>query len=281
MKPLPGLVRPAPGAAASIFVLLACPTAHSQTPLYTFDGDSADDRFGVSVSAAGDVNGDGFDDLIVGAYRDDNNGSSSGSARVFSGVDGSVLYTFDGDSAGDEFGISVSGAGDVNGDGFDDLIVGADRDDNNGTNSGSARVFSGVVTLGVNYCGPAIPNSTGFRGIIRATGSPLVVLNDVTLTADQLPPGQFGYFLASQTYGFFNPPGSSGFICLGGAIGRYNQPQNIGQGPTFSIQIDLTAVPQPTGPVAVQPDDTWNFQCWYRDLVNTNNFTDAVSILLQ
>ena len=112
--------------------------------LYNFDGDSAGDMFGGSVSSAGDVNGDGFADLIVGASGDDNNGTESGSAQVFSGVDGSVLYNFDGDSAGDMFGFSVSGAGDVNDDGFADLIVGAPFDDNNGMDSGSARVLSGV-----------------------------------------------------------------------------------------------------------------------------------------
>ena len=112
--------------------------------LYSFDGDSAGDLFGFDVSGAGDVNGDGFADLVVGAFGDSNNGFDSGSARVFSGVDGSVLHNFDGDSAGDSLGISVSGAGDVNGDGFADLIVGAPGADRNGTNSGSARVFSGV-----------------------------------------------------------------------------------------------------------------------------------------
>jgi len=114
------------------------------TVLYTWNGDSAGDLFGQPVSGAGDVNGDGFADLIVGAHRDDNNGLESGSARVFSGMDGSILYTWNGDSAGDIFGFPVSGAGDVNGDGYADLIVGAHYDDNNGGDSGSARVFSGV-----------------------------------------------------------------------------------------------------------------------------------------
>ncbi len=114
------------------------------TILFTFNGDSANDAFGVSVSGAGDVNGDGFADVIVGANLDDNNGDYSGSARVLSGADGSILFTFNGDSATDQFGRWVSGAGDVNGDGFDDVIVGTRFDDNNGTSSGSARVLSGA-----------------------------------------------------------------------------------------------------------------------------------------
>ena len=107
--------------------------------LYLFSGDSVDDQFGFSVSMAGDLNGDGFADMIVGAPFDDNNGADSGIARVFSGFDGSILYTFVGDAAGYRLGTSVSEAGDVNGDGFDDVIVGASGN----INSGSARVFSG------------------------------------------------------------------------------------------------------------------------------------------
>jgi hypothetical protein len=115
--------------------------------LYTFNGDSSGGQFGYAVSSAGDVNNDGYVDVIVGAYFDDNNGADSGSARVFSGANGSILFTFNGDSAGDYFGVSVSSAGDVNNDGYDDLIVGASWDDNNGSNSGSARVFSGAIFL--------------------------------------------------------------------------------------------------------------------------------------
>ena len=133
---------------ASFFVPATADSLKAQTithvPLYTFNGDNEDDEFGHSVSGAGDVNGDGLADLIVGARADDNNGDRSGSARVLSGSDGTALFNFDGDSANDSFGGSVSGAGDVNGDGLADLIVGALGDDNNGSNSGSARVLSGA-----------------------------------------------------------------------------------------------------------------------------------------
>ena len=134
MKSLPQLI---------LFAALA-PVSYSQSVLYTFNGDLPDDSFGRSVSAAGDVNGDGYADLIVGAPEADSNGVRSGMARVFSGLDGSVLHTFAGDSPGDLLGFSVSGAGDVDGDGRDDLIVGAPGVVSfNGDFTGSALVFSG------------------------------------------------------------------------------------------------------------------------------------------
>ena len=106
--------------------------------LFTFNGDSTNDGMGFSVSGAGDVNNDGIPDLIAGLkYGGDY-------ARVFSGQDGSTLHTFHADSRWDGFGNAVSGAGDVNGDGFDDLIVGASSDFIDGTEVGSASVFSGL-----------------------------------------------------------------------------------------------------------------------------------------
>ncbi len=131
---------------STLLVALLAATAGAQHHLYTFNGDSAGDNLGLSVGGAGDVNNDGHADLIVGAPPGGKN--QGGYARVLSGKDGKILYTFNGDSAGDWFGWSVGGAGDVNKDGYPDLIVGAWGDDNNGTNSGSARVLSGkALTL--------------------------------------------------------------------------------------------------------------------------------------
>ena len=131
--------------------------------LYTFAGDSAGDHFGISVAGAGDVDGDGHADLIIGAWRDDNGGNDTGSARVISGATGAILYTFNGDSPADFFGYSVAGAGDVNGDGHADVIIGAFGDDNNGSASGSTRVISGVDgTLLYTFSGFSTGDVSGF-----------------------------------------------------------------------------------------------------------------------
>ncbi|MCP3915912.1 MAG: LamG domain-containing protein [bacterium] len=145
---------------------------------------------------------------------------------------------------------------------------------------GSIIVVGGPI--GSPYCSPAFPNSTGVPAEIRATGSDVITANEVTLTATNMPPGQFGYFLVGETQGVFNPPGSSGLLCLIGNIGRYNQLVNIIQGPTGSIDVDLGAIPV-NPPQAVMSGETWNFQCWFRDNVPqlTSNFTDGVAIVFQ
>lgn len=122
-------------------------------------GINNNDKSGQSVANAGDVNGDGYDDLIVGAPESNINGISSGQAYViFGSADTSDIaltqistnqagFVINGAAAGDFTGYSVSTAGDVNGDGLSDLIIGAPFTDTNGSNSGTSYVLYGKENM--------------------------------------------------------------------------------------------------------------------------------------
>jgi len=113
-------------------------------------GEAIDDRFGYSVSTAGDVNGDGYSDVIVGAYSNDIGGTDAGRVYIFFGstsMDNTADVTMTGVTAGDRFGISVSTAGDVNGDGYSDVIVGATLSDAGGTDAGRSYIYFGGTSM--------------------------------------------------------------------------------------------------------------------------------------
>jgi hypothetical protein len=109
-------------------------------------GQAPGDQFATTVAGAGDVNGDGYDDVIVGAIKNDAGGGDAGRAYVYFG--GAVPDTvpdlvLTGDSPADEFGTSVDGGGDWNGDGYADLLVGATFDDAGGADAGRCYLFLG------------------------------------------------------------------------------------------------------------------------------------------
>jgi hypothetical protein len=117
------------------------------TPNWTAESDQAGALFGWCVSSAGDVNGDGYSDVIVGAYQYDNGETNEG--RVFlyygsaNGLSSSANWTCESNQAGAFYGISVSTAGDINGDGYSDVIVGAYAYDNGQTDEGRTYVYHG------------------------------------------------------------------------------------------------------------------------------------------
>ena len=145
---------------------------------FKISGEAADDRSGAFLSAAGDVNGDGFDDLVIGAFGADSNGSYSGASYVVFGradwsttanlnllaLDGSNGFKIIGAAGADYSGTSVSAAGDVNGDGFGDLLIGADGADPNGSRSGASYVIFGKTGgFAANLNLSALDGSNGFK----------------------------------------------------------------------------------------------------------------------
>ncbi|MEQ9368402.1 MAG: VCBS domain-containing protein [Coleofasciculus chthonoplastes F3-SA18-01] len=130
---------------------------------FQINGIAADDQSGFFVNSAGDVNGDGVDDLIIGAPNADPKESNSGQSYVvfgktssfnatleLSSLDGTNGFKINGIAADDNSGFSVSGAGDINADGIDDLVIGAPNADINGSASGQSYVLFGHTNIGTN-----------------------------------------------------------------------------------------------------------------------------------
>lgn len=111
--------------------------------LYQMNGDSSNDFFGFSATGAGDVDGDGKTDFLIGAPNASRNGKqNNGSVYLYSGATGALLFQKDGAASYDHFGLSVAGAGDVNGDGKQDIIIGAPHASPNGLyTAGSVYIY--------------------------------------------------------------------------------------------------------------------------------------------
>ncbi|MGL1922598.1 MAG: FG-GAP-like repeat-containing protein [Hyphomicrobiales bacterium] len=165
---------------------------------FRLDGAKKDDDAGYSVSSAGDVNGDGYDDIIIAAPEADHNGkANNGSSYVVFGgregflanknlstLDGSDGFRLDGVNINDQAGRQVSSAGDINDDGYDDIIIGASKADNNINGSGSSFVVfgkAGGFAAGMNLS--TLDGENGFRldggGIADYSGVSVANAGDV------------------------------------------------------------------------------------------------------
>lgn len=138
------------GTQGAVFVFYGSHSGLQTMPGWSLIGEQKDSNLGIAVSTAGDMNNDGFDDVIVGASGYSNGQTLEGMIFVFLGASGGLtttrVITVDSNQANALFGYSVGTAGDVNGDGYNDVLVGAPGYNISGTlNAGAAFVFLGAT----------------------------------------------------------------------------------------------------------------------------------------
>jgi hypothetical protein len=145
------------------YLYLGSATGIAATPAWTGESNGVGAQYGISVSTAGDVNADGFADVIVGADRFDNGENNEGRAFVYhgsaAGLSTTAAWTAESNQSQAQFGHAVAGAGDVNGDGYSDVIVGANLYDNFFSDEGRTFAYHGSATgLSTTFAWDAGPN---------------------------------------------------------------------------------------------------------------------------
>ncbi|MDB2576322.1 FG-GAP-like repeat-containing protein [Planctomycetota bacterium] len=240
------------------------------------------DECDIDTGEALDCNGNGIPDscdIDSGSELDCNADGVPDSCELYSGT----ALDCNGNGIPDECDIDA-GASDCDMDGVPDSCQ-IDADVTLDLNGNMA--LDACEAIGTTYCSPAVSNSTGLSGEVTLLGSELIVLNQFFVSARQLPPSSFGFFIASTVPGSINPvPNSQGTLCVIGDVGRGvgGGIFNAGLAGAYIGYANLLSMPQPNGPIAVLAGETWHFQAWYRDAIGgqtTSNFTDAVAVTFQ
>jgi len=193
---------------------------------FHLDGAAVDDFSGAAVAAAGDVNGDGIDDILIGSPGTDNAADGSGSSYVVFGrtigfpaafdlnsVNGTNGFRLNGETAFDASGSDVSAAGDVNGDGLGDFLIGALSADSNGQDSGST-----YVVFGRSSSFPAVLNLRDLDGTagFRLVGAPGSLSGISVAAARDLNNDGIGDLVIGASFAYFNGPRSgSSYVVFG------------------------------------------------------------------
>ena len=206
---------------------------------FKLDGEATNDYSGVSVSSAGDINGDGHGDLVIGAYFHGNSvgrsyvvwggpGAGVSGLVALSGLNGTNGFKLDGEMVGDDSGVSVSSAGDINGDGYADLLIGADSHVS-GTYTGRSYAVLGGPGVGASglVALSGLDGTNGFKldgeAAYDDSGSPVSAAGDINGDgyADLLIGAQGHASYTGRSYAVLGGPGvgASGLVALSGLNG--------------------------------------------------------------
>jgi len=245
--------------------------------LHGLTGVNVGERFGFTVDDGGDWDGDGFNDILVGTSPNFDGVESY--AAMFSGSDGSLMFTVTSVDIDEHFGFAVAGLRDGDGDGKNEIAISAPEAQPAGLGSGTARVYEspfavcGAVTA---YCDSTV-NSSGSAGALQNLGGSSVGDNDLLLFATNLPLNQQpGIFFYGNNPA--NTPFGAGTLCVAGPVIKRLQMVPGQPGGFAALAVDLT---QGGGTAyEITPGSTWYFQYWFRDPSGGNgpNFTNALEI---
>lgn len=195
-----------------VFLYLGSASGINTTSTTTLEMNQAGAGFGSSVSSAGDVNGDGFADVVGGASRYDNGETDEGAAFVFHGSAAGIITTparmLESNQTNSDFGVTVARAGDVNGDGFSDILIGAPNYDDGENNEGNVFVYHGSATgigaspnrvLQFNQAGASFGGSVASAGDVNGDGYSDVIIGAFYYTAPELYEGAALIYLGSPS----------------------------------------------------------------------------------
>ena len=213
------------------FPALNTPPYTAPAPAWTYSPPGGGSYLGYSLADAGDVNGDGYEDFVTGGpYFNTGTLDSAGTAYVFYGSHGGPVsarpWIITGDAANAHLGIGVGGGGDLNGDGFADVVVGEDGGAKSVAGEGIVKVFHGgplglsrqpTVVLGVGESGARFGASCAILGDVNGDGYDDLAVGAPLAAVGELQYGKVYIYFGSPT-GVHDPPSQTLVGTLGGGL---------------------------------------------------------------